>query len=577
MTSALETHPELLPFDRTTRSYRQRWWILGVLCLSLLVIIVDNSILNVALPRLQEDLNATFSQLQWMVDSYTLVFASLLLTAGSLGDRFGRKGALQLGMVIFGVGSVMSAFATTPAHLIMTRALMGVGGAFIMPSTLSLITNVFPPEERGRAISYWAAIAGIGVALGPVSGGLLLERFYWGSIFLVNLPIVVVALVAGGFLLPKSSDPAHPRLDLIGATLSITGLFALVYAIIDGPLNGWGSGRIVGAFAAAVVLLGTFAWWESPSRHPMLNIQFFKNPRFSAASSGLMLIFFAMFGATFLLTQYLQFVMGYSPLQAGTALLPWAGIMLVVAPASARLAERYGTKLVVATGLSFATLSLLLMSTLPATNISYVRDVLPRLVLLAFGMGLTMAPSTESIMGSLPRAKAGVGSAMNDTTRQVGGALGVAVVGSVMTSVYGARVAAAIHGAQIPVGAKLLGQARQDLSTALGIATSKHVAAAVQSKLVAEINEAFVAGMHRGVLFAAAATLLGVFIVVRYLPATGAEVDGIPASTSPEEIEQVADAEAAPAAANGTASNGTSGNGTADHDGSTKPALVPEP
>jgi EmrB/QacA subfamily drug resistance transporter len=537
MTSTV-AHPELIPFDRTTRSFRQRWWILAVLCLSLLVIIVDNSILNVALPRLQRDLHATFSQLQWMVDSYTLVFACLLLSAGSLGDRFGRKGALQLGMVIFGTGSLLSAFATTPSHLILTRGLMGIGGAFIMPSTLSLITNVFPPEERGRAISYWAAIAGIGVALGPVSGGLLLERFYWGSIFLVNLPIVAVALVAGGFLLPKSSDPAHPRLDLVGATLSITGLLALVYGIIDGPLDGWGSGRIVLAFVSAAVLLGTFGWWESHTSHPMLNVAFFRNPRFSAASSGLMLIFFAMFGATFLLTQYLQFVMGYSPLRAGTALLPWAAIMLVAAPASARLAERFGTKRVVGAGLSFATLSLLLMSTLPATHIGYLRDVIPRLVLLAFGMGLTMAPATESIMGSLPRAKAGVGSAMNDTTRQVGGALGVAVVGSVMTSVYGSRVAAAITGAHIPVGAKLLGQARQDLATALAIVTNKHVPAAVQTKLIPQINGAFVAGMHRGVLFAAAATLLGVLIVLRYLPATGSDVDGIPAGTSPEEITE---------------------------------------
>jgi MFS transporter, DHA2 family, multidrug resistance protein len=525
--------PALLPFDRSTRAYRQRWWILGVLCLSLLVIIVDNSILNVALPRLQEDLNATFSQLQWMVDSYTLVFACLLLTAGSLGDRFGRKGALQLGMVVFGAGSLMSAFANSPTQLIATRALMGIGGAFIMPSTLSLITNVFPPEERGRAISYWAAIAGIGVALGPVSGGLLLERFYWGSIFLVNLPIVVVALVAGGILLPKSSDPSHPKLDLVGASLSITGLLALVYAIIDGPLQGWGSGRILSSFAIAAVLLGAFAYWESHSEHPMLNLEFFKNPRFSAASSGLMLIFFAMFGATFLLTQYLQFVIGYSPLRAGTALLPWAGIMLFVAPASARLTERIGTKRVVGMGLTFATASLLFMSTLPATHIGYIKDVLPRLLLLAFGMGLTMAPATESIMGSLPRAKAGVGSAMNDTTRQVGGALGVAVVGSVMTSVYGSRVAAALTGAHLPVSAKLVGQAKQDLSTAYAVATNKHVPLALQHKLVTQINDAFVAGLHRGVLFAAAATLLGVIIVVRYLPARGTEVDNGPATTEP--------------------------------------------
>jgi MFS family permease len=391
----------------------------------------------------------------------------------------------------------------------------------------------------------------------------LLERFYWGSIFLVNIPIVVVALVAGGFLLPKSSDPAHPRLDLIGATLSITGLLALVYAIIDGPLDGWSSGRIVGAFTAAVLLLGAFGWWESHSDHPMLNIEFFRNPRFTAASSGLMLIFFAMFGATFLLTQYLQFVMGYTPLRAGTALLPWAAIMLVVAPASARLTERVGTKRVVGAGLSFATLSLALMSTLPSTHIHYISDVLPRLILLAFGMGLTMAPSTESIMGSLPRAKAGVGSAMNDTTRQVGGALGVAVVGSVMTSIYGSRVASAITGAHIPVSAKLLGQARQDLATALGVVTNKHVPLAVQTKLIPQINGAFVAGMHRGVLFAAAATLLGVIVVLRYLPARGVEADNIPESTSPDELVV-----AAAVSPNGHAADGI---------GPTEPALVPDP
>jgi EmrB/QacA subfamily drug resistance transporter len=536
MTSAA-AQTELIPFDRTTRSYRLRWWVLGVLCLSLLVIIVDNSILNVALPHLQTDLHATFSQLQWMVDSYTLVFACLLLTAGSLGDRFGRKGALQLGMVVFGTGSLLSAFATSPSQLIATRALMGIGGAFIMPSTLSLITNVFPPEERGRAISYWAAIAGVGVALGPISGGLLLEHFYWGSIFLVNLPIVAVALTAGAYLLPKSRDPSHPRLDLVGASLSIVGLLTLVYGIIEGPTEGWTSSRILGAFAISVVVLGAFARWELKSSHPMLNLQVFENPRFSAASLGIMLIFFAMFGSTFLLTQYLQSIMGFSALRAGAALLPWAAIMLVVAPLSARLSERIGTKLVVGTGLSFATLSLLLISTLPATNISYTRDVLPRLVLMAIGMGLVMAPATESIMGSLPRAKAGVGSAMNDTTRQVGGALGVAVVGSVMLSVYGGRVANALKSAHLPVSANLLSQARQNLSTALGIARDPHVPAGVSTRLTTEINQAFVSGMHRGVLFAAAATLIGAIAVFRYLPPHGLDADQLPESTSPDEIE----------------------------------------
>jgi len=269
-----------------------------------------------------------------------------------------------------------------------------------------------------------------------------------------------------------------------------------------------------------------------------------------------------MFGATFLLTQYLQFVMKYSPLRAGTALLPWAAIMLVAAPASARFSERFGTKRVVGLGLSFATLSLVGMSTLPSTHIHYIPDVLPWLVLLAFGMGLTMAPSTESIMGSLPRAKAGVGSAMNDTTRQVGGALGVAVVGSVMTSIYGSRVAASITGAHVPVSAKLLGQARQDLSTALGVVTNKQVPLAVQAKLIPQINGAFVAGMHRGVLFAATATLLGVIIVLRYLPAHGVEADNLPESTSPDEIVEEVDEVAA-----------VSTNGHAP----TAPVLVPDP
>jgi EmrB/QacA subfamily drug resistance transporter len=534
MTAAVS--PALIPFDRESRSFRLRWWILAVLCLSLLVIVVDNSILNVALPHLQEDLNATFSQLQWMVDSYTLVFACLLLTAGSLGDRFGRKGALQFGMAVFGLGSVLSAMANSPEQLIATRALMGVGGAFIMPSTLSLITNVFPPEERGRAISYWAAIAGVGVALGPVSGGLLLEHFYWGSIFLVNIPIVATALIAGAYLLPKSRDPEKPKLDLVGAALSIVGLLALVYAIIQGPTEGWTSPVIVGSFTLAVVVLAVFAWWESHSTHPMLRLSVFENPRFSAASLGITLIFFAMFGTLFLLTQYLQSIMGFSALQAGLALLPWAAIMLVVAPLSARLAERYGTKLVVGTGLSFATVALLLFATLPATNISYVTDVLPRMVLIAIGMGLVMAPATESIMGSLPRAKAGVGSAMNDTTRQVGGTLGVAVVGSVMLSTYGARVGDALTATRLPLSSDVVSQAKQSLATALGIATHKGVPAELQTKLVTEINQAFVSGMHRGVLFAAAATLLGAIIVFRWLPARGTEVDGIPAATSPEEL-----------------------------------------
>ncbi len=517
---------EAPPFDRSSRAYQQRWWILLVLCFSLLVIIVDNSILNVAVPTLaraksEGGLGATNSQLQWMIDAYTLVFAGLLLTAGTLGDRFGRRGALQVGMTVFGAGSLMSAFAGSPNHLILTRGLMGIGGAFIMPSTLSIITNVFPPEERGRAIAFWAGVAGIGSALGPISGGLLLAHFYWGSIFLVNLPIVAIALTSGFFLIPTSRDPSHARLDVLGAVLSIVGLVSLVYAIIQAPQDGWGSSKILGAFVIAAAVLGAFAWWESYTSHPMLDVRFFQNPRFTAASTGITLIFFAMFGSMFLLTQYFQFVMGYSALATGVRLLPMAATMLVVAPASARIVERVGTKVVVGTGLSLGAISLLSMSTLPAHGASYPGLVLWRLMIMAVGMGLVMAPATESIMGSLPRAKAGVGSAVNDTTRQVGGALGVALVGSVMTSAYSPRIANAISRSGVSVNHRALAQAKQGLGAALDLAAKAPVASRAQ--LVADAREAFVTGMHHGVVVAAIAAFVGAAVVARWLPARAAD------------------------------------------------------
>jgi EmrB/QacA subfamily drug resistance transporter len=520
----------LLPFDRTSRSYHQRWWVLGLMCLSLLVIIVDNSILNVAIPTLVRDLDASNSQLQWIVDSYTLVFAGLLLTAGSLGDRFGRRGALQVGMAVFGLGSLASALVDTPNQLILTRGLMGIGGAFIMPATLSIITNTFPPEERGRAIGLWAAIAGVATALGPISGGFLIEHFYWGSIFLVNLPIVAFALIAGVFIVPTSKDPSKPALDPVGAVLSIVGLVTLVYGIIQAPEHGWTSPSILLAFGIAISVLGLFALWESRVASPMLDTSFFRNPRFTAASMGIMLLFFAMFGAIFLLTQYLQFVMSYSALEAGVRLLPMAITMLVVAPSSARIVERVGTKVVVGSGLTIAGVGLALFAGLPAQNISYWGDVAWRMIIMAVGMGLTMAPATESIMGSLPRAKAGIGSAMNDTTRQVGGAFGVAIIGSVMSSLYGSRVADAFSASGVT--GQPVEVAKEGLGQALGVAADPRVPSTVAQELVVGAKEAFVYGMHRGVLVGAAAALLGAVIAFRYLPAherPSPEMQGAPA------------------------------------------------
>ncbi len=428
-----------------SRAEERRWWILAVLCFSLLVIVLDNTILNVAIPTIVRDLDATNSQLQWMVDAYTLVFAGLLLTGGSLGDRFGRRGALQFGLVVFGLGSLASAFATSSGQLIATRAFMGIGGAFIMPATLSIITNVFPARERGKAIGVWAATAGLAGVLGPLTGGFLLEHFYWGSIFLVNIPIVIVGLIAGVFLIPTSKDPSAPRLDPVGAILSIVGLSVLLYGIIEAPQDGWTDPKIFACFVVGVGVIGVFLLWESRIDHPMLDVRFFQNARFTAASLGIMFVFFAMFGATFLLTQYFQFVLGYTPFETGIRFLPIALCMMILSPLSARFVQRIGTKLVVSTGLLMVTAGLVSWASLSATS-AYWPDIVWRQALMASGMALTMAPATESIMGSLPLGKAGVGSAVNDTTRQVGGALGVAVIGSVLASIYGSQVGDFLHG-----------------------------------------------------------------------------------------------------------------------------------
>jgi len=495
------------------KAFARRWWILLVLCMSLLVITLDNTILNVALPTLVRDLHATNSQLQWMVDAYTLVFAGLLLTAGSLGDRFGRKGALQVGLTVFAVGSFLSSLATSPAMLIATRSLMGVGGAFIMPATLSILTNVFPEEERGRAIGVWAGVSGLGVALGPLLGGILIEHFSWGSIFTVNIPIAAIAVIAGAFLVPSSKDPAAPKLDFVGAGLSIVGLVSLVYGLIEAPTAGWGSGKIMGAFALGVVVLAAFVYWEQRSDHPMLDVSFFTNPRFTAASMSITLVFFALYGFTFLLTQYFQFVLGYSAAETGVRQLPLAAALMVTAPLSARLVERIGTKRVVATGLTVVTGSLLLFLGLNASSSYGLIAVV--LVVLAIGMGLVMAPATESVMGSLPLAKAGVGSAVNDTTRQVGGALGVAVIGSVLSSVYGSRVVSLF--ASHHTGAKNVAAAKSGLGEALAYAAK--VGGTTGHELIAGADSAFVSAMHGGAIVAAIASGLGVVVAAKFLPA----------------------------------------------------------
>ena len=367
----------------------------------------------------------------------------------------------------------------------------------------------------------WAGVAGLGGALGPLTGGFLVEHFYWGSVFLVNIPIVVVGLIAGFFLIPNSKDPAAPRLDVVGALLSIVGLTALLFAIIEAPTEGWGEPRILVSLGLGVVLLVVFVVWERRSDHPMLDVTFFRNPRFSAASGSITVVFFAMFGSIFLLTQYFQFVLGYTPLETGIRMLPFAGTMMVVAPTSPRIVERIGTKITVTAGLTLVTLGLVSMSLLQVDS-SYV-DVAWRLMVMAAGMGLTMAPATDSVMGSLPLAKAGVGSAVNDTTRQVGGALGVAVIGSVLASTYGGKVGDFLTNLGVPQAA--VDAATSSLGGAARVAADPRVPAEVGTQLMDMANQAFVEALHRGVLVAAIPTALGAVMAFRFLPASARAAD----------------------------------------------------
>ena len=488
--------------------YPRRWWALVVLSLSLVVIGMDNTILNVALPTLVRDLDATASQLQWIVDSYVLVFAGLLLTMGALGDRFGRKLALDAGLAIFVASSVASAFAGSAEMLIATRALMGIGGALIMPSTLSIITATFPPHERGRAIAAWAAMAGLGIIAGPVIGGWLLEHFWWGSVFLVNVPIVGTALLAGLVLVPESKDPNATPLDPIGALLSVTGLTTLVYGIIEAPENGWTDAITLSSLGLAAVLLVAFIAWELRTAHPMLRMSFFSNPRFSAASVAITLIFFALFGSIFVLTQHLQFVLGYSALEAGLRITPFA-TLVVAAPIAARVVERVGTKAVVTAGLLIAAAGLTMIASVDVGD-GYA-PVGWSLAVIGVGMGATMAPATDSIMGSLPLAKAGVGSAMNDTTRMVGGALGVPVIGSALSSSYGSAIEPAVR--QLPLAAAAA--AGDSVGAALEVARR---AGPLSGDLAHAARAAFVDGMGDALLIGAAVAAFGALVALSWLP-----------------------------------------------------------
>ncbi|MEA2828026.1 MAG: hypothetical protein QOG43_2465 [Actinomycetota bacterium] len=521
------------------RIYQRRWWTLGILCLSLVMIIVGNTVLNVALPTLIREIDASSTDLQWMVDAYALVFAGLLLTGGALGDRFGRKGSLTIGLVIFGAASMLAAVSSSASQVIITRGIMGVGAALVMPATLSILVTVFPPQERGRAIGVWAGLAGAGAAIGPIAGGWLLEHFWWGSVFLVNLPVIAVALVGGHFLVPTSRDPRKPPLDPVGAGFSIVGLGSVLYAIIEAPTHGWTGGPTLVAAGIGLVFLLLFAAWELRTPYPMLDLRFFKNPRFSSASAAIMLVFFALFGTFFLLTQYLQLVRGYSALQAGVHTLPAPLTIMIMAPMSSKVVERIGTRWTISGGLAIVAGALTMASTL-GTNTPYLLLAVC-LVILATGMAMSMAPATTSIMSSLPLGKAGVGSAVNDTTRELGGALGVAVLGSLVASHYSSSIGAVPGFAGVPGDL-----ARRSLGAALQVAAT---AGDQGPQLAAAAKEAFVDAMSLAFLVGAAVALGAAVMVARFMPArhdsrgiqgAGIGGQGGPAPAAVEPVEPAA-------------------------------------
>jgi EmrB/QacA subfamily drug resistance transporter len=526
LTSALPAHKQSAP----------RALILGSLLLAAFAINLDTTIVNVALPSLVRELHASTSQLQWVVDAYSLVFAALLLAAGSLSDRVGRKGMLLTGLGVFGVASVAGGFMTSPGQLIVARCVMGLGAAMIFPATLSLISNIFVQRsDRARAIGLWGATAGIAIALGPIAGGWLLESFSWASIFFAMAPVAALGAALVAWSVPTSRDPRAPRADGPGLVLSTAAMGLLIYTIIQAPDAGWSAPRSIAGFAASAVLLAAFIAWERHAPEPLLDLSLFRSLRFTAASGSVTVVFFSLAGFIFLVTQYFQFFKGYSPLSTGVHLLPVASSVGVMSVLGTRLAVRYGTKLVVAGGLACLAGFFAWVSSASA-HTSYLEIAL-QMLLGGSGMGLTSAPATEAIMGVVPRAKAGVGSAVNDTTRLLGATLGVAVIGSVYASLYADRLTRALTDV---APQPLLDAAHSSVGAALTVAGQASAAGRplLGGHVEAAASSAFFDGMSAGCLVAAGVSAAGAILAAALLPAQPPRAAG--------EQAAVPDAEAAP-------------------------------
>jgi EmrB/QacA subfamily drug resistance transporter len=511
---------------------RSKPMILVALLLAAFLVNLDTTLVNVALPAMVRQLHATTTQLQWVVDSYNLVFAALLLTFGSLSDRFGRKGMLLAGLAVVGAASLAGGFTTSPGQLIAARAVMGLGAAMTFPATLSLISNVFTERrERARAIGLWGAVAGAAIAMGPIVGGWLLEHYSWAAIFIAMAPVAAVAAIFVALSVPTSKDPDAAAVDMPGLVLSSAAMALLVFTIIEAPAYGWAAGRTVAGFAGSAVLLAGFIATERRAAHPMLDVRLFRNMRFSAASAAVTVSFFTLFGFIFLIAQYFQFVRGYSPLSTGIRLLPVAASVAAGSVAGTQLAVRAGTKLVVTTGLVAVAAFYGWVAVTTSATLSYA-TIVAQMVVYGLGLGLTSAPATESIMGAISRAKAGVGSAVNDSTRLIGGTLGVAVIGSVYASIYGSHLTATMPAA---VPGQVAAIAHQSIGAAYAaagkIAALGHPALGQALHLAA--TNAFLRGLTIGALVAGGVAALGALLAALFLPAQ-------PASPTADEAETAA-------------------------------------
>ena len=505
------------PSDRV---YAQRWLILAILSVSVFLVVVDNLIVNVALPTLQRELNATTTGLQWIVDSYALVFAGLLLAGGGIGDRYGRKRTLQVGLALFAACSAAAAFANTSGSLIFWRGAMGIGAALVFPATLAIITNLFiDPIERAKAIGLWSAVSGMAVAFGPVAGGFLLEHFWWGSVFLINIPIVAISLLIGARIIPDSRNENAHKIDKTGFLLSVVAVSALVFTVIESPHWGWGSLKSNAGFILGAIALLAFVKVEMTKDEPLLEVSFFKSARFSAATGSIGIAFFCLFGFTFLVTQYFQFVRGYDTLSAGLHTVPFAVGAGVTAPFAARAALKFGTKRVVALGLLNMCIGFVIASRMDATS-SYWGHVVIGMVFMANGLSLVTSPSTDAVMGSLPREKAGVGSAVNDISREVGGTLGVAVVGSVFVSMYGPKLVekfTALPGLVQALPAGVFESAQDSVGAAYFVA--QEAPSAAQQSVLNAVSDSFMHGFSTACLVTAGMALVGSLFALKFLPA----------------------------------------------------------